>query len=145
MEERFCYNIPVMNRYCLKCGKRLKKEELNCPSCHFDNDEKNLREMDIHEYKRLCYEKKTKDRSVRNRAYAGYVIGTVLLILGILFFILSFRYSLRHRVFTPDSVEFVFCVLCLCGALYFLVDASVRLVPSLRRERYFLSLLQKRK
>ncbi len=134
-----------MNRYCLSCGKRLRKEETLCPSCHFDNAEEKIKELDIHEYKRLCYEKTTKDRVLRNRSYAFYVIGTVLLILATVFFVLSFRYNLRHRVFTPDSVEFVFCVLFFAGSLFFLIDASVLLLPSLFRERYFRSLLKKRK
>ena len=134
-----------MKRYCLECGHPLKKGEDHCSSCSFDNSERHLQELDIHQYKKLCYDKKTKGRERKNRSFSFYVIGAVLLILGLVFLVLSYRYSIRHRVFTPDSAEFVFCVLSLSFSAFFLVYASILLIPILFKERYFVRLLKRRK
>lgn len=136
----------MKERFCLNCGHRLKNGEHVCPKCSFDNDAEKVEKMEIHAFKRLCYAEVTRSRERKDKALAFYVIAGILLVLGIVFFVLSFRYDvLRQRHFTPASTEFVFSVLSFAGFLVFGVIASVWLIPSLRRKKYFENQIRKRK
>ena len=135
----------MKDKYCLDCGHRLKAGDV-CPHCGADNSEERVSGMEIHDFKRHCYTEMNRCRERKNQALSFYVIAAILLVLGLVFFLLSFRYNvLRQRVFTPLSAEFVFCCLTLAGFAVFLVLACIKMIPAVRRMRYFRTLLRNRK
>lgn len=101
--------------------------------------------MDVHEYKKLCYNGIGRSRTKIDQGRTFYVIGGILLILGIVFLVLSFRYNvLRQRVFTPLSCEFIACVLGLALGIASLVFASIKVLPARKRRTFYQSKIDKR-
>lgn len=128
-----------MKRRCYYCGKTLDDEVMTqCPSCQHQTDISNLDEDGIHELHRNCHAEINKNDNLKNGGLTFIVIGSILLIIGAVFLVLSFRYNVRKvRVFTPGSVEFVMCVIALTGAVTLLTWGTIRLVKALTNLKFF--------
>ena len=77
-----------------------------------------------------------KQRKKRDNALCLFVLGILGLILGAVFFVLSFRYNfLRERLFVPGSLEFVTCILFLSSGAVCLVWGVLAWIFSERKMR----------
>jgi hypothetical protein len=131
-----------MKRRCLYCGKRFDDQEGKltvCPHCHEDNVTVNLSDDQVHHLHQSCHYAIEKANDLKNNGLTFVVIGTILLIVGLLFLFLSFRFnSIRVRVFVPGSTEFVVCLICLALAAFSLPFGITRFllgVQGIRRNK----------
>lgn len=136
----------MKDRYCLNCGHRLKAGEDRCPKCSFDNSGEALEKMEIHSFKRLCYDELSLCREKRNRALSFVVVAIISLVISAVMLVLSFPYDvLRVRHFVPASAQFVFCVLFLALFLFFAGYSLAQWIPSIGKRKFFGNLLRKKK
>jgi hypothetical protein len=121
-----------MKTHCLFCDQPFDaKQGSVCPSCHQDNSLKALNPDQTHLLHQNCHNQIRKQTEKKNSGLTFLVIGGILLIVGLLFLVLSFRFNVKkQRVFTPGSVEFVICVLSLSLSVFSLVFGSIRLILS---------------
>ncbi len=72
-----------------------------------------------------------------------YVIGGILLVLGVIFFVLSFRYNTaKVRVFRPASVEFVVSMILLVTSVSLLTYGTIRIVKALKEIRFYRGVIE---
>lgn len=128
-----------MKKTCIYCGKTFETEnDLTCPHCGKSNDLSQLTVKGVHEVHQNAHNSITKYTDNKNSGLVFIVIGTILLIVGSLFLVLSFKFNpIRIREFRPDSVEFTVCVVCLTASLGGLSYGLYRLISSLFKLRFY--------
>lgn len=97
-----------------------------------------MSEEDVHFARQHAYGEVSKGESKKDSALTFYVIGGILLVLGIIFFVLSFRFNTaKIRVFRPASVEFVVSMILLITSLSLLAIATFRIVKALKGINFY--------
>jgi len=126
-----------MKTRCPYCGKTYDSQLGDtCPNCQHEIKIDNLSDQRIHELHQSCHNNIRKYTDMKNNALTFIVIGSILLIVGMVFLFLSFRFNVRkERVFTPSSTEFVVCVVSLAISLFSLAFGTVRLCYSFKEVR----------
>lgn len=133
-----------MKKHCIYCGQVLEKNQTECPKCNkkiinLDNSSKDdqqailssICEEDKHLIHRNCHQSINKANANKNTSLVFLVTGGILLIVGLLFLLLSFRYNIyKKRVFSPGTVEFVVCVISLSIWAVFTVIGSIKLIKA---------------
>ncbi len=140
-----------MSKYCINCGKKLKENKnsesgssLTCSKCNTLNDDQVIEQMEIHDKNQKLHNNITAANDLKDNSLCYIVIGGILLIIGILFFILSFKKTpTGGRLFRPDSFEFVISVIILACSIFSLVFGLIRLTSALKKKKYFSSKLKK--
>lgn len=127
-----------MKKRCIYCYKEYESEQGDiCPFCHKDNSFKQD-EKQIHLLHQTCHTNIRLSNNMKNNALTNLVIGGILLIIGLVFLVLSFRYNVvKQRVFTPGSTEFVVCVICLVSSLTLISLGIYRLIVSLQKIKFY--------
>lgn len=96
-----------------------------------------------HAIRQNAYGKLTKNENEKNGGLTFLVIGGILLVIAIVFFVLSFRFNTqKQRVFTPGSVEFVVSILCAVSSLTLITWGTIRLVRALNDLRFFKAIIE---
>lgn len=128
-----------MKRTCIYCGKSFDDENgLNCPHCNKDNDLSHLTIKGVHEVHQGAHNAINKYTDMKNSGLVFIVIGTILLIIGLLFLFLSFKFNpIRVREFRPASVEFATCIICLTFSIAGLSFGIYRLIIALLNISFF--------
>lgn len=99
---------------CIYCKKEMDPSSTICPHCGKDNNVDRLTKHGIHILHQNAHNNITKYNELKDQAMVFIVVGSILLIVGIIFLILSFKFDfLRRRVFSPASIEFIASVICL--------------------------------
>lgn len=140
-----------MSKYCINCGKKLKENKnsepgscLTCSKCNTLNDDQTIEKMEIHDKNQKLHNHITMSNDLKDNSLCYIVIGGILLIIGILFFILSFKKTpTGGRLFKPQSFEFIISVIILSCSVFSLIFGSIRLTMALKRKKYFTSKLRK--
>lgn len=133
-----------MKKTCLFCGEVLPKDCSICSNCHHDNSNfVNLSEEDTHLLHRQLHKNINSCNDRKNSGLTFVVTGSILLIIGLVFLYLSFRYNVKHqKVFIPASVEFVSCVVCLVLALTFLAYGLFKLFTAIKKKNKNIKILK---
>lgn len=127
---------------CIFCGSQIEENEPVCPHCSHDMNENNLTEDDIHFVRQHAFGEVTKGEDKRNGGLTFLVTGGILLIIGVIFLVLSFRYnSKRVRVFTPTSVEFSVCCIALASSLTLLIWGIVKIAQAMKSLKFYRSII----
>lgn len=136
-----------MKKQCIYCGCVLDENQDTCPKCNkeiikFDKlssqEDKqavlaSICEEDKHLIHRNCHKNINKANSEKNTSLVFLVTACILLVIGVLFLVLSFRYNLyKKRVFSPATVEFVVCVISLGVCCIFTTIGSIKLVKAIK-------------
>ncbi len=135
-----------MKKHCIYCGQELNQEQKVCPKCNkeiinLDNSSKedqqailsSISSEDKHLIHRNCHQNINKANADKNTSMVFLVTGGILLIIGLLFLLLSFKYNLyKKRVFSPATVEFVVCVICLSVCAIFAVIGTTKLIKAVK-------------
>ena len=123
---------------CIYCGSQIKENEPICPSCGKSMNPDSMSEDDVHFARQHAYGEVSKGENKRDSALTFYVIGGILLILGIVFFVLSFRFNTaKIRVFRPLSVEFFVSMILLSISIALLTIGTIRIVGSLKTISFY--------
>ncbi len=123
---------------CIFCGNQIEENEPICPHCGKDMNPDSLTESDIHFIRQHAYSEVTNGENKKDGALTFYVIGGILLVIGIIFLVLSFRYNTKKiKVFTPTSTEFVVSIISMICSLTLLTWGTVRLVMGLQRIHFY--------
>jgi len=133
-----------MKKRCIYCYKEFDDNQGEiCPFCYKDNNQSKMSENEVHALHQNCHNNIRMSTNMMNNALTNLVVGTILLIVGLIFLVLSFRFNvIKERVFTPGSTEFVVCVICLSLAGIMLILGVFRLIISIIRTRYYKSVLK---
>lgn len=132
-----------MKKHCLYCFHTMEDNQNDCPHCHKDNDTSNLTEEERHALHQLCHGRINRASSMKDSAMTFIVTGGILLIIGIIFLLLTYRYNTRHvRVWVLNSVQFVICIIGLSCGTGFLTYGFIRLGMALRRLNYYKEIIQ---
>jgi hypothetical protein len=127
-----------MKKYCIYCGKAIEEKTDICPSCKKNNSFVNKSEDDIHVLHQYSHRGIQHNSDLRNNALCFIIIGLILLVIGSLFLLLSFKYNvIKQRIFSPLSLEFFVCVACLGTSLGCLIFGFIRLVDALSHIKYY--------
>ncbi len=130
-------------KQCIYCGKKIENDEPICPHCGKNMNSNNFTSNDIHTIRQNAYGMVTKNDNERNGGLTFLVIGGILLVVAIVFFVLSFRFNTaKQRVFTPISVEFVVSILCGVASLTLIIWGSIRLVLAVKKLRFYKSVIK---
>lgn len=123
---------------CIFCGNQIEENEPICPQCGKDMNPDSFTESDIRYVRRHAYREITNGENKKDGALTFYVIGGILLVIAIIFFVLSFRFNTaKQRVFKPASTEFVVSMITMVCSLTLLTWGSVRLVKALKRIHFY--------
>lgn len=130
---------------CLYCKKHFDEIDHVCPYCKKDNDTTHLTEYGIHLLHQNAHNKITKANEKKDFSLVCIVLATLALVIGIIFLILSFKYSTikRENTFTPLSLEFIVCVLCLASCLILYSIGIPNLIIALNRVKFFKNVVKK--
>lgn len=80
-------------RYCQECGKEIKDDNITaCPECGSEI-KSGLNEKEIKKLTQCAHKRERVGYDISQNAYCFLVIGGILLIIGIIFFYLSFKNS----------------------------------------------------
>ncbi len=94
----------------------MEDEEQICPACQRFNDLDNMNEAGQHELRAILHDQIHKSEEKKELGLTFLVVGGILVILAIIFFVLSFRFNTKKvKIFTPGTTEFIIC--CITGAL----------------------------
>ncbi len=97
---------------------------------------------DVHELHQNAHNNITVYTDKKNSGLVFLVTGAILLIVGLLFLFLSFKYnSIRVREFRPASVEFAVCCICLSISCFELIYGTVKLIIALLNIKYYKSVI----
>lgn len=123
-----------MKRRCVYCGEKFDEEVgYECPHCHQDTRFDNLDKEGIHKLHQTCHKNINKNNDIKNNALTFIVVGNLLLIIGLIFFFLSFKKDIIGvRNFTPGCTEFFLSVICLGISLVLLTIGIISLVKALK-------------
>ncbi len=128
---------------CIYCGKKIESDEPICPHCGKNMNSNSFSSSDIHAIRQNAYGKVTKNDNERNGGLTLLVIGGILLVVAIVFFVLSFRFNTaKQRIFTPRSVEFIVSILCGVSSLTLIIWGSIRLVLAVKKLRFYKSVIK---
>lgn len=131
-----------MKKHCIYCKKTIEENEEVCHFCGKNQDSSKMTVKDVHELHQNAHNNITVYTDKKNSGLVFLVTGAILLIVGLLFLFLSFKYnSIRVREFRPASVEFVVCCLCLAVSLFELVFGTVKLIISLINIKFYKSVI----
>ncbi len=123
---------------CIYCGSQIEDNEPVCPSCGKDMNPDSMSEADVHFARQHAYGEVTKGENKKDGALTFYVIGGILLILGIVFFVLSFRFNTaKVRVFRPLSVEFFVSMILLAASIALLTIGTIRIVGAIKTISFY--------
>jgi len=127
-----------MERYCIYCGKTLDNKTDICSSCKKSNSFVNKSEEEIHILHQCSHRSIQHNTDLRNNALCYIIIGFILLVVGSLFLLLSFKYNvIKQRVFSPLSLEFFVCIVCLVGSISCLIFGFLRFISALSHIKYY--------
>ena len=127
-----------MEKRCIYCGRTIENVGDVCSHCGKSNDVKTMTVKDIHVLHQNAHNNITKYHDKKNSGLVLLVTGAILLIVGLLFLFLSFKFNTkRERVFRPATVEFVVCCVCLAISAFELSFGTVRLTKSLLKIRFY--------
>jgi hypothetical protein len=138
-----------MVKYCTQCGKKLKKNAEGVYFCpNYKKHDKTVKVMtdsdEKHLFNQSCHQNIKKAYDLKQNSLCFIVIASILLIVGAIFLLLSFKYNIiKERVFTPGSLEFVVSILCLAGGLFCMIFGIIRLIIAFLKKDYFTHLLKK--
>ncbi len=140
-----------MSKYCINCGKKLNENKkssddssLICSKCNTLNDDSSLKSMEIHDKNQKLHNNITAANDLKDNSLCYVVIGGILLVVGILFFALSFKKTpTGGRAFRPGSFEFVISVITLACSIFSLTFGTIRLDIAIKKKKYFSSMLKK--
>lgn len=128
----------MKQKHCIYCGKKVEENSATCPHCYESLDTYNLEEKEIHRLHQNAHNHITEETDRFNSGMVNLVTGLILLIIGCLFLFLSFKYNvIKVREFRPSSVEFIVSCICLTLALVSLTFATIKLVISIRRRKFY--------
>ncbi len=131
-----------MKQRCIHCGKTYEGDK-KCPFCSGDNDFDAMNDEEIHKLHRHCHQKINENTEMKNSGLTFLTVGTILLIIGGIFFFLSFRKDIIGiRNFTPGSTEFVLSVLALSTSVAFLSFGCYRLIRALKNLKFYHKVIQ---
>lgn len=123
---------------CIYCGKSIEDNEPLCPKCGRDMNPASMSEDDIHFARQHAYREVTINENKKDAAMTCFVIGGILLILGLVFLVLSFRFNTaKIRVFRPASVEFVVSIILLGISTILLTIGTIVLTTSVKIARFY--------
>lgn len=77
--------------YCTHCGKLVDENNDTCPKCGGELIKRELDHDELRELNRALHTRENKSREVVDNQLVFIVLGTTLLIIGALFFFLSFK------------------------------------------------------
>ncbi len=138
-----------MKKHCIYCGQVIEQDQTECPKCNkkiinIDISSKDdqqalllsISEEDKHLIHRNCHQNINKANADKNTSLVFLVTGGILLVIGLLFLLLSFRYNIyKKRVFSPGTVEFVVCVVSLSVCAIFGVIGSIKLIKAIKLKK----------
>lgn len=139
-----------MKKQCIYCGQTLENDLKVCPKCNKEiinldgvnsiEDRQailaSISEQDKHLIHRNCHQNINKANANKNTSLVFLVTAGILLIIGLLFLLLSFRYNIyKKRVFSPGTVEFVICVISLSVCGVFTVIGTTKLVKAIKLKK----------
>ncbi len=128
---------------CIYCGSQIEENEPLCPKCGKDMNPDSMSSDDVHFARQHAYAQITFNGDKRDGAMTCYVIGGILLVLGVIFFVLSFRYNTaKVRVFRPASVEFVVSMILLVTSVSLLTYGTIRIVKALKEIRFYRGVIE---
>lgn len=133
-----------MIRHCIHCGASFDDELTPlCPKCQGENRVERLDNRGIHKLHQSCHAHITEENQRFNAGMVNLIIGLILVVLGAIFFVLTFRYNVqRIRVFRADSVEFIISTICLTISAVLIPLGIVRIVKSNRRKKFYNKVIQ---
>lgn len=135
-----------MKRKCIYCSKNYEVEDggiIDCPYCGKDNDTSKITVKGVHELHQNAHNNITKYSNTKNTGMVFLVVGIILLIIGCLFIALSFKFnqSTNSRVFRPNSVEFIFCILALSCSVISLTLSIIKLTISYKKIKFYRNII----
>ncbi len=131
-----------MKKHCIYCKKTIGENEEVCHFCGKNQDSSKMTVKDVHELHQNAHNNITVYTDKKNSGLVFLVTGAILLIVGLLFLFLSFKYnSIRVREFRPASVEFVVCCICLSISCFELIFGTVKLIIALLNIKYYKSVI----
>lgn len=77
--------------YCTHCGKLVDEKLDKCPNCGQELIKRELEYEEVRELNRALHTRENKSREKVDNALVNIVLGSTLLIIGALFFFLSFK------------------------------------------------------
>lgn len=144
-----------MKKYCINCGKAIDnkhnshdlKEEHSfdyCSSCNTSNSYEDLDKIEDHEFNQKVHNNIIKANDMKNNSLCFIVGGFILLIIGIFFFVLSFKRNvIGIRVFSPMCFEFFIAIIALVLSAIALIYGFIRFLSAYNKKKYFITLLRK--
>lgn len=132
-----------MKKHCIYCKKTIGDNEEVCHFCGKNQESNKMTVKAVHELHQNAHNNITAYTDKKNSGLVFLVTGAILLIVGLLFLFLSFKYnSIRVREFRPASVEFIVCCICLAISLFEIVFGTIRLINSLINIRFYKSVIK---
>lgn len=146
--------------YCSNCGYHLKEKQIEkakdindgknrnistkdvyvCPRCHKIIKE-NLNEEEVKSLARASHSEIHKARNKLNTGKSFLVVGTTLVIISLMFFLLSFK-SNNYGRFEPNCTEFyTFCGLITLGVAA-LTYGAISFIHGLRKRKEYEEMLK---
>lgn len=129
-----------MKKRCIYCNKEYDDDLTPlCPYCVEDSNVDNMDAKEIHRLHQNAHNHITIENDRFNSGMVFLVTGLILLIVGLIFFYLSFKYtaSVAMRVFRPATVEFVTSCICLTISIIFLIQAIYKIVTSRKAKKFY--------
>ena len=95
------------------------------------------------EEKRALQEAVSRADVTLSHSKSLFVVSGILFIVAAIFLVLSWRYNAHEfaKVFTPTSIEFIFCCLCLLGGLAALTYGLVTFLLARKKKKGLLASL----
>ena len=94
--------------YCVHCGKQVDENLDACPNCQTPLIKRELEAEEVRELNRALHTRENQSREKVDNELVFIVLGTTLLIIGALFFFLSFKMDQEtfRKVLTFKTPEF---------------------------------------
>lgn len=155
-----------MKKYCIKCGRLIKNKKVKpsafnadtssdtkvveninivedeCSHCHTLNDFDSLAMMDSHEFNQHAHNNIIKANDKKDNGLCFLVIGIILVIVGAILFVLSFKKTTYGRVFRPASFEFALGVFLLAISTLAIIYSIIKLIKAYKAKKFFKSILR---
>jgi hypothetical protein len=122
--------------YCPQCHKAYEDGTKECPECHKEL-QANISADEKTSLVQALHKKETKYRDFNDKAMSALVLGVIFLIIGVIFFNLSYKLDLNNqsdttRYLRTDVFEFYVAVICLGGGGLATLYGLIRLVIDAR-------------
>ncbi len=132
--------------YCIKCGKEVPEGVSPCPDCG-EPIYHQLSELQIKELSLTAHRRENEGYDKQQNALCFLVIGIMLLIIGVIFFVLSFKITVgsasNARTLKYTSFEFMVSVVGLAVGSFLTIFGSVRLAIALKLKRGMHTIIEK--